>query len=194
VTTYTKSADGAPLGSASMAELFARHDRVFSLGPTHNGDITEFILATKTTNVVVHPTTSFGLSQMGYGDKDGIWYGSNEGNRRVYSFCPAAKAWVMEFNYPNLAGSHMDGIEVVVAPTTQVQYVYVSDMTSDFLAQYRRDGSGGWVQENLFKYADSTGSSVEGMGYGALNHFWATGGSTLYEIGGGDLADYTDPP
>jgi hypothetical protein len=35
---------------------------------------------------------------------------------------------------------------------------------------------------------------VEGMGFGALNHFWATGGDSLYEIGGGDLSEYTDPP
>jgi hypothetical protein len=28
------------------------------------------------------------------------------------------------------------------------------------------------------------------MGFGALNHFWITGGSILYEIGGGDVAVY----
>jgi hypothetical protein len=190
VKTYSKATDNAPVGIAAMAELFAAPDRIYSLGPTRNGDITEYIFATKTTNVVIDSTASFPLSEMGFGSYDGVWYGSNEDNRRVYSFCLARKEWMAEFNYPNLAGSHMDGIEVIVSPGTGMQYVYVSDMTSDFLGQYRRDGNGNWIQENLFKYNDVTGSSVEGMGFGALNHFWITGGNTLIEIGGGDLTAY----
>jgi hypothetical protein len=86
----------------------------------------------------------------------------------------------------------MDGLEVVTDPNTGVAYVYVSDMTSDFLGQYRRDRGGSWVQENLFEYL-GTGGHVEGMGFGAFNHFWITSGETLYEIGGGDLSKYTDP-
>jgi hypothetical protein len=38
-----------------------------------------------------------------------------------------------------------------------------------------------------------TGSLVEGMGFGAFNHFWATGGDSLYEVGGGDLTTYIEP-
>jgi hypothetical protein len=34
---------------------------------------------------------------------------------------------------------------------------------------------------------------VEGMGFGAFNHFWATGGYSLYEVGGGDLTTYVEP-
>jgi hypothetical protein len=192
VKTYTVAADLVPMGPASQAEIFINPtmDKFYSLGPTRNGDITEYIFATKAKTVVVHPTAAFALSEMGFGPGDSTWYGSNESYRRVYSFCSAAKTWILEFQYPDLAGSHMDGIEVIIAPSTQIQYVYVSDMTSDFLAQYRRNPAGGWIQENLFKYADVTGSSVEGMGFGALNHFWVTGGNTLIEIGGGDLTQY----
>jgi hypothetical protein len=190
VKTYTKSGDSAPLGTASQAELFAASDRIFSLGPSRNGDITEYIFATKQTNVVIDSAANFALSEMGYASGEKRWYGSNESNRRVYSYCPATKSWVAEFGYPNLAGTHMDGLEAIVSPSTQTQYVYVSDMTSDFLGQYRRGDKGGWVQENLFKYNDTTGSSVEGMGFGAFCHFWITGGSTLIEIGGGDLTSY----
>ncbi|MBI5536414.1 MAG: hypothetical protein HY898_27075 [Deltaproteobacteria bacterium] len=190
VTTYGVVNDKAPMGPANKSEILAASDRIFSLGPVRNGDITEYLFATKATNVVVHPTKTLALSHMGYGAGDGLWYGSNESARRVYSYCPSAKQWVAEFQYPDLAGSHMDGLEAIVSFSTGVQYVYVSDMTSDFIGQYRRDSKGGWIQENLFKYADGTGSVVEGMGYGALHHFWATGGDVLYEIGGGDLTGY----
>jgi hypothetical protein len=190
VQTYTSVNDKAPMGNASQAEILATPEGIFSLGPTRNGDITKYLFATKTTSVEVHPSKVFALSQMGYGSGDGLWYGSNESARRVYSYCPAVKRWIAEFQYPDLAGSHMDGIEAIVSFSTGVQYVYVSDMTSDFIGQYRRDSKGGWVQENLFKYADATSSAVEGMGFGAFKHFWATGGSTLYELGGGDLTGY----
>ncbi len=194
VKTLTKSADLVPLGSASQAELYITNDRVFSLGPTRNGDITEYNLLTKTNTLVVDSTASFALSMMGYAEQEGIWYGGREDSslRYVYSFHQPSKSWVSEFAFPSLGGGHFDGIEAIVAPSTGVQYVYVSDMTSDYIGQYRRDGVGGWVKENIFRYNDATGSSVEGMGFGALNHLWATGGSTLYELGGGDLSTYLE--
>jgi hypothetical protein len=191
VTTYTKQTDLVPVGTAAQTEVFATSDGIFSLGPTRNGDITQWLFQSKTPTVTVHPTTALALSHLGFGPWDGTWYGANESARRVYSYCAEKKIWVPEFMYPDLAGSHMDGIEVVQSLGNVQQYVYVSDMTSDFLGQYRRDGKGGWVQENLFQYGDVTGSSVEGMGFGALNHFWITGGTTLIEIGGGDLSNYT---
>jgi hypothetical protein len=191
VKTYTNATDNAPMGTASQAEVYAAADRIFSLGPTRNGDITQYVLATKVSTVVADSLASFALSQMGFGDQDGVWYGSAESNRRVYSFCASSRVWVMEFNYPSLAGSHMDGLEVIVAPASGVQYVYVSDMTSDFVAQYRRAGTG-WTQVNVFKYNDVTGSSVEGMGFGPLRHFWVAAGSYVYELGGGDLTPYLE--
>ncbi len=190
--TYTKTGDGVPLGGGSVAELYALSDRVYSLGPSHNGGITEFMLNTGVNTPVAIPAdTSVYCSQMGFGDLDGKWYCSNEGARRVYSWHAPSNSWVAEFAYPDLAGSHMDGMEVIVSPKTGEQYVFVSDMTSDFIGQYRKDPTG-WVQVNLFEYADSTSSYVEGFGFGALNHFWATSGTYLYELGGGDLAQYLE--
>jgi hypothetical protein len=192
VKSYTKSADGAPLGGASIAEVFALSDRIYTVGPAHNGTVSEYKFGQTTSTIVVQPaTTAIYCSQMGFGDNDGIWYCSNEGARRVYSFHKPSNSWVVEFDYPNLAGSHMDGMEVIVSPKTGEQYVYVSDMTSDFIGQYRKDPTG-WTQVNLFQYTDGTGSSVEGFGFGAFNHFWATGGTYLYELGGGDLAQYLE--
>ncbi len=192
VKTLSKSADGVPLGGSSHAELYAQKDRIDILGPTHDGVISEYLFGAGTSSVIVQPTTSVTLSIMGYGDADGRWYAGGESARRVYSWDAPSKSWVAEFAYPNLAGSHMDGMEVVVAPSTGDQYVYVSDMTSDFIGQYHRDPSG-WVQSNLYQYSDTTGSPVEGMGFGALDHFWVTSGSYLYEIGGGDIQKYLSP-
>jgi len=92
-----------------------------------------------------------------------------------------------------MAGDHLDGMEFVRDPNTGMGYVYVSDMTSDYIGQYTKDATGNWQQVNLFHYADPDVESVEGMGFGALNHFWVGGWSagSLYELGGGDLGKYT---
>ena len=190
VKTYSKSADNAPTAQASTTSLYAwSNDRVFSLGPTRNGSITEYIFNTKATQVVVQPTNTKAMSFLGYGHWEQRWYAGNESKpRKVYSFHEPTKAWVLEFVYPDLAGSHMDGLDVVVSPKTGEQFVYVSDMTSDFIGQYIRKATG-WEQAALFEYNDATSSAVEGFGFGALNHFWAASGKYLFELGGGDLQD-----
>lgn len=194
VQTYTKATESAPLATASQCSLYAwSNDRVFSLGPVRNGSVTEYVFGTQATQVVAQPAAATPvMSFLGYGHWDGRWYAGNESARRVFSFHEPTKSWVVEFMYPNLAGSHMDGLEVVVSPKTGEQFVYVTDMTSDFIGQYIRRPTG-WEQEALFEYNDSTSSAIEGFGFGALNHFWATSGNHLYELGGGDLQDDLEP-
>ena len=111
----------------------------------------------------------------------------------MFQYDADTEAWGIAFRFPALAGDHMDGMEVVTDPNTGTPYVYVSDMTSDYIGQYRLDAELGWVQENMFQYAGTGGSLVEGMGFGAFNHFWATGADSLYEVGGGDLTTYVEP-
>jgi hypothetical protein len=191
IATYTTAApDNAPMGIAHRGEMYATADSVFMLSAPNYGVIKQYFPATKTSTVVAQPLANFNLSMLGYGDQDGKWYAGYEGARRVYSWCPAQQSWMAEFGYPDLAGNHMDGLEVIVAPSTNTQYVYVSDMTSDFLGQYRKDSNGNWVQQNLFQYQGTAGASVEGMGFGALNHFWIASGGAVYEIGGGDLTAF----
>jgi len=205
VKTYTKAGDNVPLGVPWDTEIFVQSGTLATNGPTPNGSIGLYQFATKATTLVAAPTLSWSgdpLQILGYGEIDHRYYAGDAYARRVYSYCDAGKRWVAEFAFPSLAGDHFDGMEVVVDPKTKIQYVYVSDMQSDFIGQYRRDDAGGWVQENLFKYNDGTGGDVEGMGFGALHHFWAancgypvgvTGKHVLYEIGGGDLDKYTSP-
>jgi hypothetical protein len=196
VATYTKASDLAPLGPASQSSLYAMsNDEVYALGPSHNGVVSKYVFASKQATVHVQPaaTTPY-MSFLGYGKGENIWYAGNESGRRVFSYHEPTKAWVLEFGYPNLAGSHMDGLDAVVSPKTGDQYVYVTDMTSDFIGQYRRDDTGtGWVQEHLFEYNDATSSAVEGFGFGTLNHFWATSGTYMYELGGGDIQKDLEP-
>jgi len=189
--------DNAPVGPGSVTSLRAlSNTEIHSLGPTKNGGIRLYDFTSKaTTNVLTPAAATLMPSFYGYGSDEKVWYGANESGRRVYSFHDPSKAWGVEFCYPDLAGSHMDGMDVVVSPKTGIQYVYVSDMTSDFIGQYVRDdtAASGWKQEGLYKYTDATSSAVEGFTFGALKHFWATGGSTLIEIGGGDIQEDLEP-
>jgi hypothetical protein len=179
----------------SVAELYIDDDRFFIGGSS----ITEYVFASGAiTPITTAPTWTYGssgsFSQIGYDDVNGVWYASNEYARRVFQYCAETDTWGLAFLFPDLAGSHMDGMEVVTDPETGIPYVYVSDMTSDFIGQYEKHPDLGWQQKNLFSYAGTVGEAVEGMGFGVLNHFWATGGSGVYELGGGDLAEFTEPP
>jgi hypothetical protein len=190
VLTFVETIPTFGTPSLSQSEILALGDRVYIGGQA----LTENVLGVGT-SVVSNPPGWMGwFAQVGYDDVHGVWYASNEGDRRVFQHCAATNTWGIAFLFPPLAGDHMDGLEVVTDPNTGTPYVYVSDMTSDFIGQYRLDPEQGWVQENLFSYAGTAGAVVEGMGFGALNHFWATAGSSVYEVGGGDLSDYTDPP
>ena len=192
--TYVHTYNVPKLDGATAGEIYATSDRVYFLGD-EEGDIFQYVFGTGVTSKVVNSST-FNLSQLGYDDVNDKWYASNEGSRTVYSW--NGNSWQTEFSYASLAGSHMDGLEVVTDPDTNTPYVYVSDMTSDYIGQWRYDtASTSWVEQNLFRYNDATGGAVEGMGFGALGHFWATTGFSnsgiLYEIGGGDLGGYIPP-
>lgn len=192
VLTFVGSHSIPSLGMVHHSEVYAIEDRVFFLdAPADPGVIYQYEFQSAVTSpVVVAPPLEF--AQLGFDDVNGVWYASSEGARQVYSFHQPTNEWVLEFKYPDLAGSHMDGLEVVTDPNTGTAYVYVSDMTSDFLGQYKRERGGSWEQANLFQYA-GTGEPVEGMGFGAHNHFWMTSGDSLYEVGGGELQKYTEP-
>ena len=187
--THVNSYEVPALDGSSLGEIYAASDRVYFLGDDE-GDIYQYVFSTETTSKVVD-SSPFNLSHLGYDDVNDKWYASRESERTVYSW--DGSSWQSEFSYVNLAGTHMDGLEVVTDPNTDTPYVYVSDMTSDYLGQWRYDAnSTSWVEQNLFSYT-GTSADVEGLGFGALGHFWATGWNELYEIGGGDLGGYVPP-
>lgn len=202
--TYLKTYDVLHLEIATVGEIYAASDRVYFLGDDREGDIYEYVFSTGITSVVVDSSvdvtgSTYGLSHLGYDDVNDKWYAGQEvsdpNRRRVYSW--NGSSWVFEFDFASLGGGHMDGLEVVTDNRTNIPYVYVSDMTSDYIGQWRYDSAtASWVEENLFEY-NGTAGNVEGMGFGALCHFWATTGGTssgtLYELGGGELGGYVPP-
>ncbi len=190
VLTYVETIPSFGTPSLSQSEIYALGDRVYIGGTA----LTENVLGVGTSVISNPPPWAYNFAQVGYDDVHGVWYASSESWRRVLQYCAQTNTWGIAFYFPPLAGDHMDGLEVVTDPNTGIPYVYVSDMTSDFIGQYRLDPEDGWVQENLFSYAGTAGVVVEGMGFGPLYHFWATAGSSVYEVGGGDLSNYTDPP
>ncbi len=190
VITHLETIPAFGTPSPSVSELFALDDRLYIGG----SQLTENILGVGTSVIASPPGWLGGFSQIGHDDVNDVWFASNESYRRVMQYDASDNSWGIAFYYPSLAGDHMDGMEVVPSPTTGVVYVYVSDMTSDFIGQYRLHPVQGWIQENLFSYVGTAGVLLEGMGFGPLNHFWATGGESLYELGGGDLAEFTEPP
>jgi hypothetical protein len=179
----------------NVMEIYALDDRVYWSGIS----IQEKLLPNSpATQVAPGPSWGGGafasISFLGYDDVNEVWYSGNEAARRVFQFDSETQQWGYAFQYPELAGSHMDGMEVVTDYKSGIPYVYVSDMTSDFIGQYRQDPENGWVQENLFSYTEPSGLLVEGFGYGALNHFWVGSlANHFYELGGGDLTQFIDP-
>jgi hypothetical protein len=62
-------------------------------------------------------------------------------------------------------------------------------MTSNYMKRYSLAG----IYQETYDYSDlGQALDVEGMGFGANNHFWATSGYHLYEIGGGAFTGTTD--
>ncbi|RLB47606.1 MAG: hypothetical protein DRI90_26165, partial [Deltaproteobacteria bacterium] len=157
------------VGGMHCSEIYPLEDRMFSIQCV--GTVTEFIFNSGVTTTVASAPGP--ASFLGYDDVNATWIVGNE-NRQVHGFHAGSNQWVPLFNWPDLAGSHGDGMEVVTDQNTMTPYVYISDMTSDFLGQYRCDPEQGWVQENLFDYVGTADDYVEGMGFGALGHFWVS--------------------
>ncbi len=196
VLTLVETHD-VPIGGTHNNELFVVGDSIFfTRGIAEPGDLFEYDMLSATVTKIVDVTTGLWSQVLGYDDVNDRWFSGTPYERWVFSHDPAANEWVLEFAYPNLAGDHADGLEVVTDPKTGTPYIYVSDMTSDYIAQYVRDATGNWQQENLFYYHATGAAAVEGMGFGAFNHFWCTseafesGIHELYEIGGGDIEEY----
>ena len=197
---------GAPgsLNIGSVGEMWVDANNIYTIGGSSTRDIYAFDRLTG--GYVSSTTWSSGLPSSGcttssgwgcssllsYGD--GQWWMAGE-NRHVYSSSNGSD-WDFEFTWADMAGGHGDGMEFVNG------FVFVSDMTSDFIAQWGQGDNPdtaaievGWTEWNRFAYDEVTGSSkyVEGMGFGALGHFWAGSGTYIYELGGGDIQEYIEP-
>ncbi|WP_009205353.1 PEP-CTERM sorting domain-containing protein [Sulfuricella denitrificans] len=172
----------------SQSGMFATADALYyrGAGGTWGGiggaGLIKYDLGTGVTSTVLSTVGSFVTQDTA----TGTWYTASEGARAVYSW--DGSAWMQEFTFGNLAGGHMDGMSFVNG------YMFVSDMTSDFLLQAKKNADGTWSKVNLFQYTDGTAAALEGLGFGALDHFWAGTGTYLQEIGGGQLQQEVTVP
>jgi len=122
---------------------------------------------------------------LGYDEEHTIFYTGTASDRNVLSFQMGVDTeWNWEFTHTTTpSGSHHDGLEYVAG------YLWISDMTSAYILQYEYTGAGsfnGWEEMNIFTYPGFPGC-VEGMGFGPNQHFWASCGNDLFELGGGEL-------
>ena len=215
--TYNKTitlGGSIPIGAVESAEIFVDSRGIFIGGGDSGGysynDVLHFDIDG---NYLGKAVTATGSSNrpafLGYDSNSGKWFGADEYGRDVYS--SAGGNWTYEFTWPDMSGGHGDGLEVVISPDGKT-FVYVSDMTSNFIGQWAEGDNPdtttvetGWNEWNQFDYAELMGGSakdVEGMGFGALGHFWVTsaywaggsGNAYLYELGGGDIGGYTPDP
>ncbi len=118
----------------------------------------------------------------------GDWWCGTAG-RAIYRVKNGQKKWKYIFTYPDLQGSHQDGM------TYANGSLFISDMTSDHIIQYRLDKHGkpidpGNTPFNKFDY--SAAPVVENMGIGPFYHIWVNGGwgAECYELGGGKLQQF----
>ena len=153
-------------------------------------------------------TVPASLDAMGYATQTiGRNYGTGEwwvgGNaRRIFKWDDSQSQWVTLFGdesnplpYPDLTGGHHDGL-VVIRDKRGYYSLFVSDMTSDFILQYRLDPVSGNLLDNdpsqpyyAFEYDTGEPVNVEGMGFGPNDHIWVSSWSKgmLYELGGREL-------
>lgn len=127
---------------------------------------------------------------LAYDPKNNVWYaGATSWNydpgitiRKVWKYDASQGdngQWVLAFDYTTAETTekpHHDGMEYIGG------YLYLADFHGDYIKQYTTSGS-------LIKtfYHPPLTRELEGMGYGALKHFWVGSNSVITELGGGTL-------
>ncbi len=212
---YIKSYSVPKLAINAAGEFFATAKGIYFLGRSsgpeisgpniNSDDIFFFDFATEKTSVIFDAKATGllydqGMSVLGYDEVNDVWYASNRNTgtkegRAIYTPNKTTRTWDVVFTFEKVSNSviqnnHFDGLEVVA--TKEKTTLYLSEMLADFIAVVSNE-SGTWKEVSLNKYNGKAGN-VEGMGYGAFNHFWITSFAAtvpdqcvLYEIGSGGL-------
>ncbi len=191
-TAPTSITLGSSVNGTGGGELYVDSTYIYR---TSGNDVKQFNKSDGTyVATVVDATSGIGYANyLSYGG--GKWWSGS--GRDVFSFSAGDSAWTQEFTWSNMAGGHGDGMEYVNG------FVFVSDMTSNFLAQWGQGDNPdtleietGWTEWNRFAYTEIGGTNkvLEGMGFGALGHFWGGAGTSIYELGGGEIQIIIDDP
>jgi|GEM_PF-3568976 len=137
---------------------------------------------------VVNKPAPYAAQTFSRNSKTGDWW-VTDACRGVYKW--DGSSWAFQFRHPNLLGDHSDGMEVINGS------LFISDMTSDAIIQYRLNCQGNIIDPpnnpyNTFYYLTPEYRNVEEMGYGPNNHIWVTSWNSfsVYELGGGRIQSF----
>ncbi|NOX35656.1 MAG: PEP-CTERM sorting domain-containing protein [Deltaproteobacteria bacterium] len=165
--------------------MYVDSNYIYTIAAVSGGVIYSFDKVTGAYNSTV-VTGDGAVSGYGWGNASmlsfggGKWWlgaeGSSSGGNIYYS---TGGLWTKAFGtVPTIGGDHLDGMEYVNGA------IWTADMTSKFLQKYSLTGTllGQWEYTGGVNY-------LEGMGFGALGHFWAGDGSKMFELGGGNVQE-----
>jgi hypothetical protein len=188
-TSYTVSA----IGSASMSEIYATATGLYFCDNVEQVSFYQFSDGSTTKVISATPNNTYGLSQLAR-QQDGTWWASDESNR-IYKYNDGTNVWDLKINHTlTPGGDHLDGLEIVWLDVTDdnvanaEEWIFAADMTSNYMTRYNLAG----VSQEVYSYDDLQGMYLEGMGFGANDHFWVTSWNNLYEIGGGAFTHVDD--
>lgn len=170
--TFTLTSQSATndLSSRGADSEFYVDDTGIYFGSANSGiDRWDMDWTNKTT--VVASSTSVYSETLARNITTGEWWTATR-QRAVYRYNNTTNVWDYQFNYPDLGGSHHDGMEIVN------DKLYLSDMTTDKIITYDLNTkTGDVVLDSNITYTYTADASVEGMGYGPNQHFWFSAGT-----------------
>lgn len=190
---------GSPrsIGTGATSEMYVDATHIYRTAT--DGSIIAFSKTTGAYDSTKSYLYSSGLGGSGWGWTSLLSYGGGKwwmGGEYSHLYSSTnGSDWSLEFTWPSMGGGHGDGMEYVNG------YIFVSDMTSNFIGQWQQGDDPNtlavetWFEKERYSYVEQFGTSkdVEGMGFGALGHFWAGSGGVIYELGGGQIQQYIDP-
>ena len=182
--TFDTSYNVSVMGNQSTSEIYADAGGLYFLD--NLSDISYYDFTTSITTKITAAST-VNLSQLAR-SANGTWYASNEQND-IYRYDSGVWTHIIDHTLTpsSVSFNHLDGLEIISLDVTDddienaEEWIFAADMTSDYMTRYSLSGS----HEEVYSYNDPQTMYLEGMGFGANNHFWATSGDHLYEIGGG---------
>jgi len=132
----------------------------------------------------------FGTQSLAYDPGNDTWYAGSIAlnydpgvtERKMWKYDGSqgnSGSWGLAFTYTTSEGAsnHHDGLEFIAG------YLWLADYMGDYIKKYATDGT----EIEVFLH-DPLDHELEGMGFGALGHFWCgSHGSTITEFGGGTL-------
>lgn len=156
------------------------------LNPVAEGPAGNYIFESMVAPATPQGPSGWGTQSLAYDPENNVWYAGTFGTfnaaevLRYDASQGSGGIWEVAFTYiPSGTGSHHDGMELLGG------YLFLADYMGDYIYQFTTDGD----LVNIYTHPPLD-HEVEGMGWGALFHFWVgshAGDDMISELGGGAL-------